>query len=114
MMYGIGGYRNSYLYSVYLNEFDDNILLSGQNAENYTTSDAEAQGFVMRLSSTGYIEWMTYVGFMALSSENTVSVIGNSTDNVYALQVSGSGTYKFAILKLTYAEGKLIWSKTIN
>lgn len=43
-----------------------------------------------------------------------MAVIGNSTDNVYALHSTGSSTYVWAIVKLTYAEGKLLWSKTIN
>lgn len=63
MAFGIGGINgNSYLWSFYQNEFDDNMLISGNNFANYT-HDGNAAGFVMRISSTMFIEWMTYLSF---------------------------------------------------
>jgi hypothetical protein len=48
-----------YIQSLFVNEFDDNILLAGQSY-NLTLSIA-GYGIVMRLSNTGYIEWMNSI-----------------------------------------------------
>lgn len=61
MAMGIGGMGNSYFMSFYQNEFDENILIAGNNVANYSIDGAA--GFVMRVSSTSYIEWMTYLSF---------------------------------------------------
>ena len=70
----------------------------------------------MRISTTGMIEWLNQVNTgsgtpMELMAGSSINSAANS---VYALFIQYSVTPNvYAILKYTFNEGKLVWSKYI-
>jgi hypothetical protein len=66
----------------------------------------------MRTSSTGYIEWITYLYTDNLYNDYVKGVACNNTNWVYVLLRNNKTNYNtLTMIKLTYGEGKLIFAK---
>lgn len=97
---------------------DKNILLSGTTKNLTHTDGATYDGFVMRLTPLGFIQWLSYLSFKQAADEYVGGVVyGGSPDKfAYCMLHSSQTTVslrKHAIVKLTYEEGKMGWAKTI-
>jgi hypothetical protein len=91
------------------------MVLSGSTA-NITSGDGTSDGFIMRISETGYVEWYNAIHTSyGYNGEVVTSVIinsatGGTVGSVYAIYFIGGWS---ALIKVSYSEGKLIFSKTI-
>lgn len=99
-------------FHIVVNPADDNFLLGGWS-NNITWGDA-TDGFIIRASDTGYIEW--YITMSAnLGYNDYVGGIAIQGSFVYALYyvTNSIQTNNYAFVKLTYAEGKKIWARRV-
>ena len=98
---------------MFINTQDDNIIFCGLANSNSPMSIGDGQdGYIIRLGQTGTVEWAsTYFGYS--STDETIRACGVMGSYVYGI-VDQTGGYYNAIIKMTYSEGKMIWSKSIN
>lgn len=103
-------------YGIYYVSDDSNIIVSGKT-QNITHDDgANNDGFVMRLTPLGFINWLSYLSTKQAQDEYVGNAVyqGGSVKFIYAHFHSNHGTASLrtsAIAKLTYEEGKLMWAR---
>ncbi len=109
--------KSTNIYGITVDPSNLNIVVSGYTANITITTGDVGDAYVMRLSTTGIIEWMSniYVGAATGSECSKMVGINAARNAVYAsFERFDSPTSMVAILKLTYSEGKLVWSKRVN
>jgi hypothetical protein len=113
-------WANLFSYGVYVNPSDDNILVVGKMASDPAVPqvflDDVADGIAARLSETNVIEWFVSFGYMKVENEAAMAVT-LIQDHVYVGLCSENASLmsrRHAIVKLTYAEGKMQWSKELK
>ncbi len=103
-------------YGFYYFVDDNNMIISGKT-QNLTHNDgSNNDGFVMRITPLGFINWLTYVSTKQGIDEYVGNAVVQGSSYVYAHFHNNHGTLtkrSSAIVKLTYEEGKLVWAKQI-
>lgn len=110
-----GGFNGHFItYGVDVNPSDNNFVMGGRSA-NLTTWGDGYDGFVMRLSETGYIEWYNVITVYNGLHEH-VGGVGISGSYVYALFYTETSepANTHAIVKVTYLDGYKEWSKYVH
>eukprot|EP00347_Sterkiella_histriomuscorum_P016948 403351237 len=130
LAYGQWGTEGAYSYKLKTmgftaNDTDQNMISSGQgctgnNNNIYMYSSGQGcDAYVMRISSTGGVEWFSQ--FNLGSNDNdfgmavTLSPLGayGFVYGIILLENVPYNTNNHAIIKLTYNEGKMVWAKRI-
>ncbi|CDW71147.1 UNKNOWN [Stylonychia lemnae] len=105
-MYGGGFYANS---------TDNNMIMVGNvNTVHSAFSNEDTyDAYVMRLSETGWVEWLDQISNGRGLNDKTTSVTMQN-GYVYTFLTTPSNSYNdiyYAIIKLTYLEGKVEWAR---
>lgn len=107
-------------YGFYLVGDDKNMLVSGKTMNSSQTNQIEGSydGFMMRLTPLGFIQWMSYISLKQGVDEYVGGIVyaGDvkcAYGRFHSNQSPASARIS-AIVKLTYEEGKMIWAKSIQ
>ncbi|CDW81956.1 UNKNOWN [Stylonychia lemnae] len=108
-----------YFYSngFYLNKEDENIILVGQAAPTnaFLINEDNDDGFIARISQTGWVYWLNQVSAQQ-NVEDAITAVTMSKGFIYCFFHNYGSTEPnriHAILKITYEEGKIQWTKRI-
>lgn len=94
------------------------MLLSG-TSKLYLTDDGAADGFVMRVTPLGFVQWITYLNSNFQQNDQVVGAISSpfgGEQNIFAFFTNNHGTMFYrtnAIVKLAYVDGKMLWAKQV-
>ncbi|CDW83860.1 cadg multi-domain protein [Stylonychia lemnae] len=109
----------SNLQSFFVNKDDMNILLGGEvqsNSHHIFVIDGISDAFLQRSSETGFVEWIsTYYSSHGVQDKiHSITMTGGWIYCFYSASTSVSIDIRSnGILKITYAEGKLIWARKL-
>lgn len=111
-------------YGFYFVLADQNLIVSGRT-KNSTNDDGNANtvanydGFVMRLTPLGFVQWVSYLSAKKGYNEYVGNIAqfitpsGTAIMGVFHSLNTPTNARVNAIVKLTYDEGKLIWAKEV-
>ena len=97
------------------------MLLSGQSKLYATEDGSGTDGFVMRVTPLGFVQWITYVNTNYKVDDQIVGAIsvptpGGTDQNIFAFYGSLTSVLAQktnAVVKLSYLDGKLLWAKSV-
>eukprot|EP00347_Sterkiella_histriomuscorum_P005340 403356986 len=110
---------NTYLNSFIGNDDDKNIVINGQARYNnlFTLNEGDYHdGFLARIQQNGGVVWWSQMTFLFLQDEFGGSSLMLMNEHVYAFIATFPGntaTRYHMVVKVTYSEGKLIYSKQL-
>lgn len=111
-VYGGNAAGDMFLYDFEVIPTDNNIIHAGSSTNISLGWGQDA--YIMRVTTTGLIHWYNHLMISSGVSERIKSLTYSATRSaVYTVWHTSAATYKYAIVKLTYGEGKMEWSKYV-